>query len=143
DVDSAFVDMYSLTGRPSITREHLIRALLLRILFTIRSGRQLMERSFYDLLFRRFVGLGMYYEVWYPTVFTQNQVRVMICNVDELFFDAIKKQAYAKKLMSRDHFSVDGTLLDACASMKSFKPKDGADDDDNENFHGQKRSNET
>src|SRR5690606_41827435 len=87
--------------------------------------------------------LGMDDKVWHPTVFTKNRDRVMKGNVDELFFDAIKKQAYAKKLMSRDHFSVDGTLLDACASMKSFKPKDGADDDDNENFHGQKRSNET
>lgn len=143
DMDSAFDDMYSLTGRPSIPPEQLIRALLLQILFTIRSERQLMERLDYDLMFRWFVGLGMDDKVWHPTVFTKNRDRVMKGNVDELFFDAIKKQAYAKKLMSRDHFSVDGTLLDACASMKSFKPKDGTDDDDNENFHGQKRSNET
>lgn len=143
DMNSAFDDMYSITGRPSIPPEQLIRALLLQILFTIRSERQLMERLDYDLMFRWFVGLGMDDKVWHPTVFTKNRDRVMKGNVDELFFDAIKKQAYAKKLMSRDHFSVDGTLLDACASMKSFKPKDSADDDDNENFHGQKRSNET
>lgn len=143
DMNSAFDDMYSITGRPSIPPEQLIRALLLQILFTIRSERQLMERLDYDLMFRWFVGLGMDDKVWHPTVFTKNRDRVMKGNVDELFFDAIKKQAYANKLMSRDHFSVDGTLLDACASMKSFKPKDSADDDDNENFHGQKRSNET
>lgn len=143
DMNSAFDNMYSITGRPSIPPEQLIRALLLQILFTIRSERQLMERLDYDLMFRWFVGLGMDDKVWHPTVFTKNRDRVMKGNVDELFFDAIKKQAYAKKLMSRDHFSVDGTLLDACASMKSFKPKDSADDDDNENFHGQKRSNKT
>jgi transposase len=143
DMNSAFDDMYSITGRPSIPPEQLIRALLLQILFTIRSERQLMERLDYDLMFRWFVGLGMDAKVWHPTVFTKNRDRVMKGNVDELFFDAIKKQAYAKKLMSRDHFSVDGTLLDACASMKSFKPTDGVDDDDNDNFHGQKRSNET
>lgn len=143
DMDSTFDDMYSITGRPSIPPEQLIRALLLQILFTIRSERQLMERLDYDLMFRWFVGLGMDDKVWHPTVFTKNRDRVMEGNVDELFFNAIKKQAYAKKLMSRDHFSVDGTLLDACASMKSFKPKGSNDDDDNENFHGQKRSNDT
>jgi len=143
DMDSTFDDMYSITGRPSIPPEQLIRALLLQILFTIRSERQLMERLDYDLMFRWFVGLGMDDKVWHPTVFTKNRDRVMEGNVDELFFNAIKKQAYAKKLMSRDHFSVDGTLLDACASMKSFKPKDSPDDDDDENFHGQKRSNDT
>ena len=124
DMDAAFRDMYSITGRPSIPPEQLIRALLLQILFTIRSERQLMERLDYDLMFRWFVGLGMGDKVWHPTVFTKNRDRVMEGNIDELFFDAIKKQAYAKKLMSRDHFSVDGSLLDACASMKSFKPKE-------------------
>lgn len=143
DMDSAFDDMYSITGRPSIPPEQLIRALLLQILFTIRSERQLMERLDYDLMFRWFVGLGMDDKVWHPTEFTKNRDRIMEGHVDELFFDAIKKQAYARKLMSRDHFSVDGTLLDACASMKSFKPKDSPDDDNNENFHGQRRSNDT
>ncbi|MDP5211324.1 IS5 family transposase [Microbulbifer sp. 2205BS26-8] len=143
ELDATFDEMYSMTGRPSIPPEQLIRALLLQILFTIRSERQLMERLDYDLMFRWFVGLGMDDKVWHPTVFTKNRDRVMTGNVDELFFDAIKKQAYAKKLMSRDHFSVDGTLLEACASMKSFKPKDGSDEDDGQNYHGQKRSNDT
>lgn len=143
ELDEAFDEMYSSNGRPSIPPEQLIRALLLQILFTIRSERQLMERLDYDLMFRWFVGLGMDDKVWHPTVFTKNRDRVMTGNVDELFFEAIKKQAYAKKLMSRDHFSVDGTLLEACASMKSFKPKDGSDDDDGQNYHGKKRNNDT
>lgn len=135
--------MYSIAGRPSISLEQLNRALLLKILFTIRPECRLMERLGYDLMFRWFVGLGMDDKVWNPAVFTKNRDRVMKGNVDELFFGTIKKQAYTKKLMSRDHFSVDGTLLDARVSMKSFKPEDSADDDDNENFHVQKRSNET
>jgi transposase len=143
EMDSAFDDMYSRTGRPSIPPEQLIRALLLQILFTIRSERQLMERLDYDLMFRWFVGLGVDDEVWHPTVFTKNRDRVLTGNIDELFFDAIKKQAYANSLMSREHFSVDGTLLEACASMKSYKPKDGSGDDDGQDFHGQTRKNET
>lgn len=144
DMDWAFEEMYARVGRPSIPPEQLIRALLLQILFTIRSERQLMERLDYDLMFRWFVGLAMDDRVWNHSVFSKNRDRLMLNNIDELFFDAIKKQAYAKQLMSRDHFSVDGTLLEACASMKSFKPKDGGDDDDSgENFHGEKRSNET
>lgn len=143
DLNPAFDEMYSVNGRPSIPPEQLIRALLLQILFSIRSERQLMERLDYDLMFRWFVGLGMDGKVWHPTVFTKNRDRIMRANIDELFFDAIKHQAYAKNLMSRDHFSVDGTLLDACASMKSFKPKDNDNDDDGQNFHGQKRTNES
>lgn len=144
DMDWAFEDMYSRVGRPSIPPEQLIRALLLQIFFTIRSERQLMERLDYDLMFRWFVGLGMDDKVWNHSVFSKNRDRLMLNEIDELFFEAIKKQAYAKQLMSRDHFSVDGTLLEACASMKSFKPKDGDDNDDSgENFHGQKRSNQT
>src|SRR5690606_2778514 len=130
DMDSAFDDMYSLTGRPSIPPEQLIRALLLQILFTIRSELQLMERLDYDLMFRWFVGLGMDDKVWHASVVTNNRDSVMKSNVDELLFDAIKKQSYARNLMSRDHFRVDGTLLGGCASMKSFKPEDGGDDDD-------------
>lgn len=144
DMDWAFEDMYSRVGRPSIPPEQLIRALLLQVLFTIRSERQLMERLDYDLMFRWFVGLSMDDAVWNHSVFSKNRDRLMLNDIDELFFEAVKKQAYAKKLMSREHFSVDGTLLEACASMKSFKPKEGSDDDDSgENFHGQKRSNET
>ena len=113
DMDATFDDMYSITGRPSIPPEQLIRALLLQILFTIRSERQLMERLDYDLMFRWFVGLGMDDSVWNHSVFSKNRDRLMRGNIDELFFEAIKKQAYARKLMSRE----DGTLLEACASM--------------------------
>ena len=143
-LEAAFSQMYSDKGRPSIPPEQLIRALLLQIFFTIRSERQLMERIDYDLLFRWFVGLSMDDTVWNHSVFSKNRDRLMSYDVDELLFEAIKKQGYAKKLLSRDHFTVDGTLIDACASLKSFKPKDRDDDsDDGENFHGQKRSNAT
>ncbi len=142
-MDGTFDVMYASVGRPSIPPEQLIRALLLQILFTIRSERQLMERLDYDLMFRWFVGLRMDDPVWNHSVFSKNRDRLLAHDIDELFFDAIKKQAKAKQLMSREHFSVDGTLLDACASMKSFKPKDGPRDNDDENFHGQKRTNTT
>lgn len=144
ELEPAFEEMYSDRGRPSIPPEQLLRALLLQILFTVRSERLLMERIDYDLMFRWFVGLGMDDAVWNHSVFSKNRDRLMDYGVDGLLFEAITKQAYANKLLSRDHFTVDGTLIEACASMKSFKPKDGSgDDDDGENFHGQKRSNET
>ena len=143
ELEPAFESMYASSGRPSIPPEQLLRALLLQILYTIRSERLLMERIDYDLLFRWFVGLGMDETVWNHSVFSKNRDRLMRFDVDEQLFEAIKTQGYAKKLLSRDHFSVDGTLLEACASLKSFRPKDGDDDDDGENFHGQKRSNET
>lgn len=144
ELEPAFSEMYSDRGRPSIPPEQLLRALLLQILFTLRSERLLMERIDYDLLFRWFVGLGIDDTVWNHSVFSKNRDRLMGYGVDELLFEAINKQAYANKLLSRDHFTVDGTLIEACASMKSFKPKDGSgDDDDGENFHGQKRSNDT
>ena len=143
ELEPAFEEMYSDRGRPSIPPEQLIRALLLQILYTIRSERQLMERIDYDLLFRWFVGLGMDDPVWNHSVFSKNRDRLMGFGIDSLLFEAIKKQGYAKKLLSRDHFSIDGTLLEACASLKSYRPKDGDDDDDGENFHGQKRGNET
>jgi transposase len=143
ELEPAFEAMYADKGRPSIPPEQLIRGLLLQIMFTIRSERQLMERLDYDLMFRWFVGLGIDDRVWDHSTYSKNRDRLMLNDIDELFFDAVKKQAYAKKLMSREHFSVDGTLLEACASMKSFKPKDSADDDDSGNFHNQKRSNGT
>lgn len=143
-LEPAFERMYSDRGRPSIPPEQLIRALLLQIFYTIRSERQLMERIDYDLLFRWFVGLSLDAPVWNHSVFSKNRDRLMSYNVDELLFEAIKQQASAQKLMSQDHFSVDGTLLEACASLKSFKPKAPDDEsDDGENFHGQKRSNAT
>lgn len=145
-----FDAMYSQIGRPSIPPEMLLRALLLQIMFTIRSERQLIERLDYDLLFRWFVGLGMDDPVWNHSTFSKNRDRLLRSGIDERLFDAVKKQAYARHLLSRDHFTVDGTLLDACASMKSFRPK-GTDEDDQsgggshpgENFHGERRSNET
>jgi len=144
ELEPTFDGMYARVGRPSIPPEQLIRAMLLQILFTIRSERQLVERLDYDLMFRWFVGLSMDDAVWNHSTFSKNRDRLMLHEIDELFFDAIKKQAYAKKLMSRDHFSVDGTLLEACASMKSLRAKDGSEDDDSgENFHGKKRSNLT
>jgi transposase len=144
DLEPAFDEMYSDKGRPSIPPEQLMRAMLLQILFTIRSERMLMERVNYDLLFRWFVGLELDQAVWNHSVFSKNRDRLMGYDVDELLFEAIKKQAYAKRLLSRDHFSVDGTLIEACASLKSFKPKDGSGDDDSgENFHGQERKNDT
>ena len=143
ELEPAFREMYSDRGRPSIPPEQLIRALLLQILYTIRSERQLIERIDYDLLFRWFVGLGMDDAVWNHSVFSKNRDRLMGFGIDDLLFEAIKKQGYAKKLLSRDHFSIDGTLLEACASLKSYRPKDQDDDDDGENFHGQRRSNET
>jgi len=145
DIAPWFDGMYSTVGRPSIPPEMLIRASLLQIFYTIRSERQLVERIDYDLLFRWFVGLGIDDAVWNHSTFSKNRDRLMAHNIDEMLFDAVKKQAYAKKLMSRDHFTVDGTLLDACAGMKSFKPMSDDDDsgDSGENFHGETRSNAT
>lgn len=150
ELEDVFEVMYSESGRPSIPPEMLIRATLLQILFTIRSERQLCERIDYDLMFRWFVGLGMDDKVWNHSTFSKNRDRLMASNVDELLFDAIKKQAAAKKLLSKDHFTLDGTLLEASASLKSFKAKnrpadDSSDDDHNQgvDFHGEKRSNKT
>lgn len=143
-MDAAFDEMYADAGRPSIPPEQLIRAMLLQILFTIRSERQLVERIDYDLMFRWFVGLGMDDDVWDHSTFSKNRDRLLLHEVDVLFFEAIKKQAYARHLMSRDHFSVDGTLLEACASMKSLRSKDGSDEDDTgDDFRGKSRSNQT
>ena len=149
DLESTFDEMYDSQGRPSIPPEQLLRALLLQILFTIRSERQLMERIDYDLLFRWFVGLGIDDPVWNHSTFSKNRERLLSVNIDELFFEAIKHQAASRQLLSREHFTVDGTLLEACAGIKSFKPKGNGDDDsgddDNqgENFHGKKLRNET
>ena len=153
EIEPLFDDAYSDSGRPSIPPEMLLKASLLQILFTIRSERQLCERIDFDLMFRWFIGLGMDESVWNHSTFSKNRDRLMQSNIDKYLFDAIKKQAYAKHLLSRDHFSVDGTLLEASASLKSFKPKDQtakSDDSDDQNgdrqevnFHGEKRSNAT
>ncbi len=145
-----FNEIYSATGRPSIPPEKLLRALLLQVLYTVRSERLLMEQLEYNLLFRWFVGLNMDEPVWVPTVFSKNRDRLLEGDVAERFFDGVLRQAREADLLSDEHFSVDGTLIEAWASQKSFQRKDRgegrpADDPGNStvNFHGEKRSNDT
>lgn len=145
-----FSKLYSSTGRPSIAPEKLLRALLLQVLYSVRSERLLMEELNYNLLFRWFVGLNMDDEVWNPTTFTKNRDRLLDGNIAEEFFAGVLAEARAHDLLSDEHFTVDGTLLEAAASLKSFKSLDRqdeppADDGSNPtvNFHGEKRSNET
>jgi transposase len=145
-----FNAMYSTTGRPSIPPEKLLRALLLQVLYTIRSERLLMEQLEYNLLFRWFIGLNMDEPAWVPTVFSKNRERLLEGDIAEKFFAGVLKQAREADLLSDEHFSVDGTLIEAWASQKSFQRKDGRDappPDDPGNptvdFHGEKRSNET
>jgi transposase len=145
-----FSRMYSQIGRPSIPPEKLLRALLLQVLYTVRSERMLMEQLEYNLLFRWFVGLNMDEPVWDVTVFTKNRDRLLKANVAKKFFELVVEQAQRLNLMSDEHFTVDGTLLEACASLKSFKKVDGGEEpppDDPGNpsvdFHGENRSNET
>jgi transposase len=137
-----FDALYSDMGRRSIAPEYVLRALLLQVLFSVRSERQLVEQIDYNLLFRWFVGLGMDDAVWNHAVFSKNRDRLLTSEVAQRFFAEVNQRA--KPYMSDDHFTVDGTLIQAWASQKSFRPKDGSDDDgDGTNFHGQKRSNET
>jgi transposase len=124
DLDLHFEALYARRGRPSIAPEKLVRALLLMILYSIRSERQLMEQINYNLLFRWFVGLTMDDAVWDATVFTKNRERLMQGEVAERLFEAVLGQARAKKLLSDEHFTVDGTLVRAWASRNSFHPKD-------------------
>src|SRR6202050_3432536 len=123
----SFGRLYIDWGRPSIAPEKLLRALLLQVLYTIRSERMLMEQLEYNLLFRWFVGLNMDEPVWVATVFSKNRDRLMEGNIAEKFFDQILKQASAAGLISDEHFSVDGTLIEAWASQKSFQRKDQTD----------------
>ena len=118
-----FDALYARTGRPSIPPEKLLRALLVQLLYSVRSERQLMEQLDYNLLFRWFVGLNMDDPVWDATVFTKNRERLLAGDIAQGFFDHVLAQAYARDLMSVEHFSVDGTLLKAWASQKSFQPK--------------------
>jgi transposase len=145
-----FCQMYSQVGRPSIPPEKLLRALLLQVLYTVRSERMLMEQLEYNLLFKWFVGLNLDEPVWDVTVFTKNRDRLLKADVARQFFRLVVEQAQSLSLMSDEHFTVDGTLLEACASLKSFKKVDGgeeppADDPGNPtvDFHGEKRSNQT
>ncbi len=136
-----FDALYSGLGRPSIAPEYVLRALLLQVFFSVRSERQLVEQIDYNLLFRWFVGLGMDDAMWNHAVFSKNRDRLLNSEVAQRFFAEVNRRA--KRFMSDDHFTVDGTLIQAWASQKSFRPKDGDDGGDGTNFHGQKRSNET
>jgi transposase len=144
-----FGTLYINFGRPSIPPEQLLRALLLQALYTIRSERQLMEQLDYNLLFRWFVGLGMDDAVWSPTTFTKNRDRLLDGDIAAAFFEAVLIHADTARLLSDEHFTVDGTLLEACASHKSFQPRDTPpappDDPSNPtvNFHGDRRGNTT
>jgi transposase len=148
---SDFERLYSHTGRPSIPPERLLRALLLQVLYSIRSERMLMEQLDYNLLFRWFVGLSMDDHIWDPTVFTKNRDRLLRGQIAVLFFEQVLAEARERGLTSDEHFTVDGTLVEAWAGLKSFKRKDGSDaqvppDDPGNptvNFHGEKRSNDT
>jgi transposase len=141
--------MYARVGRPSIAPEKLLRAQLLQMLYSIRSERLLMEEMDYNLLFRWFVGLNADDDVWDATVFTKNRDRLLEADIAKEFLARVVEQARAKGLTSDEHFTVDGTLLEAWASAKSFQPKDGKqsppDDPGNPtvNFRGDRRSNET
>lgn len=148
-LSAEFEGMYSKVGRPSIPPEKLLRALLLQAFYSIRSERQLMEQMDYNLLFRWFAGLSMDAPIWDVTVFTKNRDRLLAGDVASKFLAAVVAQARARNLLSDEHFSVDGTLLDAWASMKSFRPKDGGDEppgpgrNAERDFRGEKRSNQT
>jgi transposase len=144
-----FDAMYAATGRPSIPPEKLLRAQLIQMLYSVRSERLLMEEIDYSLLFRWFVGMNMDEEVWDPTVFTKNRDRLLDADVAKEFLLQVLEQAGDRGLTSDEHFTVDGTLLEAWASLKSFQRKDEPnrppDDPGNPtvNFHGEKRSNQT
>ena len=148
-----FDQLYARTGRPSIAPERLLRALLLQVLYSVRSERLLMEQLQYNLLFRWFVGLNMDDSIWDATTFSKNRDRLLRGEIAAEFFAAVLELARTKELLSDEHFTVDGTLVEGWASLKSFQPKEQSprkdrnkpDDPGNPtvNFHGQKRSNET
>ena len=125
ELSPRFTRMYSDMGRPSIPPEQLLRALLLQSLYTVRSERLLMEEIDYSVLYRWFVGLSMDDPIWSPTTFSKNRDRLLESDIASAFFDAVIGQAREAGLLSDEHFTVDGTLLEAWASLKSFRRKDG------------------
>lgn len=150
DLSPAFAALYAPVGRPSIPPEKLLRALLLQVLYSTRSERLLMEQLDYNLLFRWFVGLNLDDPIWDATVFTKNRERLLAGDIAQAFFARVLAQARQRGLLSDEHFTVDGTLIEAWASLKSFKRKDAAggpppDDPGNPtvDFHGERRSNVT
>jgi transposase len=150
-MEREFAALYAPIGRPSIPPEKLLRAMLLQAFYSMRSERQLMERLEYDLLFRWFVGIGIDDPAWDHSVFSKNRDRLLEGDIAAKFLAAILAQPRVKKLLSTEHFSVDGTLIEAWASMKSFKPRDGSDGppaggggrNAEADFHGERRSNQT
>jgi transposase len=148
-LDDEFSKLYASEGRPSIAPEKLLRASLLQAFFSVRSERQLMEQLDFNLLFRWFVGLGVDDPVWDATVFTKNRDRLLDAEVAAKFMAAVLAHREVKPLLSSDHFSVDGTLVEAWASLKSFRAKDGSDEppgpgrNGERDFHGEKRKNDT
>jgi transposase len=152
ELSPSFEALYARVGRPSVPPEHLLRALLLQAFYTVRSERLLMEQLDYNLLFRWFVGLSMDDAVWDATVFCKNRDRLLAGDIASKFMAGVLNLPQVRKLLSSEHFSVDGTLIEAWASMKSFVPKDGPPPpaggsgvgrNTERDFHGEKRSNET
>jgi transposase len=160
EVSGRFAELYADAGRPSIPPERLLRALLIQVLYSVRSERLLMEQLEYNLLFRWFVGLGVDDPVWVPTTFSKNRDRLLEGDVARAFFDAVLEQARGRGLLSSEHFSVDRTLIEAWASHKSFRPKatgrpnsrkkrrdrhrgDGGPKNPTVDFRGQRRVNDT
>lgn len=142
EMDEEFEKLYSDVGRPSIPPEQLLRSLVLQILYSIRSERMLVEQLQYNLLFKWFVGLQIEEKVWNATTYTKNRDRLLGERVARVFFEATVRKAKKKRLLSDEHFTVDGTLIESYASLKSFRPKDKSDKDP-EDFHGKKRKNDT
>ncbi len=144
EMSPRFARLYSDVGRPSIAPERLLRALLLQIFYTIRSERLLVEQLNYNLLFRWFVGMNMDDEVWNHAVFSKNRERLLNEEIAEVFFQRVLEQA--RQYLSDEHFTVDGTLLEAWAGQKSFQRKDGKGGPGGPreaDFHGEKRRNDT
>lgn len=142
EMDEVFGARYAVGGRPSIPPERLLRAALLQVVYSVRSERLLMEQLDYNLLFRWFVGLNVDDPVWDHSTFSFNRDRLFDDEIAQRFFEHTVLQAQMKDLVSSEHFSVDGTLLEAWASHKSFRRKDGKDDD-SDDFRGTRRSNDT
>jgi transposase len=149
DLSDDFGQLYATEGRPSIAPERLLRALLIQAFYSVRSERQLMEQMNYNLLFRWFVGLSVDEPVWDASTFCKNRDRLLAGDIAAAFMAAVLNTNEVKVLLSAEHFSVDGTLIQAWASMKSFRRKDGQDEppspgrNGERKFHGEKRSNET